>query len=176
MEESANNSLTVDLPGTDTGGENAEASSDSSLLAKTTVLLGGLAIIGMLVILIGTAAVTTKRNRLDSVIEEGTADVDDLLVLLSRSKMVQIIHTLHSEQNPIRFTELKERVDTSSTTLTRRLGELEDYQLVERTELQTVPVTVVYMLTDSGSALLPSLEPFFEWAMEESPDVSDNLD
>ena len=32
------------------------------------------------------------------------------------------------------------------------------------------------MLTDSGSALLPSLEPFFEWAMEESPDVSNNLD
>ncbi|MFL2971072.1 MAG: winged helix-turn-helix transcriptional regulator [Candidatus Thalassarchaeaceae archaeon] len=48
--------------------------------------------------------------------------------------------------------------------------------MVERTELQTVPVTVVYMLTDSGSALLPSLEPFFEWAMEESPDVSNNLD
>ena len=155
----------IGVPGAD-----AEASSESNLVPRTTMVLGGLAIISMLVILIGTAAGTSKRNRMDYIMEEDTADVDDLLVLLSRSKMVQIIRILHSAGNPIRFTELKERVDTSSTTLSRRLGELEDYQLVERTELQTVPVTVVYKLTDSGSALLPSLESFFEWAIEESPD------
>jgi DNA-binding HxlR family transcriptional regulator len=151
-------------------GADAEASSESSLAPRTTMALGGLAIISMLVILIGTATGTSKRNRMESITEEDTPDVDDLLVLLSRSKMVQIIRVLHSAENPIRFTELKERVGTSSTTLTRRLGELEDYQLVERTELQTAPVTVVYKLTDSGSALLPSLELFFEWAIGESPD------
>ena len=92
-------------------------------------------------------------------------EADELLTLLSRSKMVQIIHTLHSEENPIRFTELKNRVDTSSTTLTRRLGELEYHNLVERTDYETVPPTVVYKLTDSGAALLPSLETFFEWVL-----------
>ena len=139
------------------------------------MVIGGIALISMLAVLVGTAAVTTKRNRLDSIMEVGTAEVDDLLSLLSRSKMVQIIHTLHSEENPIRFTELKERVATSSTTLSRRLGELEENGLVKRIEFPTVPVTVVYTLTDSGSALLPSLEPFFEWAMEEGPDLGDNL-
>ena len=96
---------------------------------------------------------------------------DKLLSLLSRSKMVQIIHTLHSEENPIRFTELKNRVDTSSTTLTRRLGELEDHNLVERTDYETVPPTVVYKLTDSGASLLPSLETFFEWVLDDTKET-----
>ncbi len=66
------------------------------------------------------------------------------------------------------FTELKNRVDTSSTTLTRRLGELEDHNLVERIDYETVPPTVVYKLTDSGTSLLPSLETFFEWVLNDT--------
>ena len=79
-----------------------------------------------------------------------------------------ILHALYSEENPIRFTELKNRVDTSSTTLTRRLGELEDHRLVKRTVYETVPATVVYQLTDSGADLLPSLESFFEWVINDT--------
>ena len=95
-------------------------------------------------------------------------EADELLILLSRSKMVPILHALYSEENPIRFTELKNRVDTSSTTLTRRLGELEDHRLVKRTVYETVPATVVYQLTDSGADLLPSLESFFEWVINDT--------
>ncbi|MDB4819702.1 helix-turn-helix transcriptional regulator [Euryarchaeota archaeon] len=95
-------------------------------------------------------------------------EADELLILLSRSKMVPILHALYSEENPIRFTELKNRVDTSSTTLTRRLGELEDHRLVKRTVYETVPATVVYQLTDSDADLLPSLESFFEWVINDT--------
>ena len=101
-------------------------------------------------------------------IMENEVEADELLSLLSRSKMVQIINALHSEENPIRFTELKNRVDTSSTTLTRRLGELENHNLVERIDYETVPLTVVYKLTDSGISLLPSLEAFFEWVVNDT--------
>ena len=91
---------------------------------------------------------------------------NELLQLLSRSKMVQILNVLHSEGHPIRFTELKNRVETSSTTITIRLGELEEYDLVKRTVYDTVPATVAYELTNLGVSLLPSLDSFFEWIVE----------
>ncbi|MDC1419633.1 helix-turn-helix transcriptional regulator [Euryarchaeota archaeon] len=80
--------------------------------------------------------------------------------------MVQILNVLHSEGHPIRFTELKNRVETSSTTITRRLGELEEYDLVKRTVYDTVPTTVAYELTNLGVPLLPSLDSFFDWIVE----------
>ena len=70
--------------------------------------------------------------------------------------MVQILNILHSEDHPIRFTELKNRLDTSSTTLSRRLGELEEYDLVKRTVNDRGPSTVEYELTNLGVSLLPS--------------------
>jgi DNA-binding HxlR family transcriptional regulator len=48
------------------------------------------------------------------------------------------------------------------------LGELEDHNLVQRIDYETVPPTVVYKLTDSGTSLLPSLETFFEWVLNDT--------
>jgi DNA-binding HxlR family transcriptional regulator len=95
-----------------------------------------------------------------------TIKSSELLQLLSRSKMVQILNILHSEDHPIRFTELKNRLETSSTTLTRRLGELEEYDLIKRSVYDTVPPSVAYELTNLGVSLLPSLDTFFEWIVE----------
>ena len=43
-----------------------------------------------------------------------------------------------------------------------------DHNLVERIDYETVPPTVVYKLTDSGTSLLPSLETFFEWVLNDT--------
>ena len=147
---------------------NVDGSGSSVILGQSSTIFGAMIVFTMVLVLIGTAVVRSPKSRLDSVITENEVEADELLSLLSRSKMVQIIHTLHSEENPIRFTELKNRVDTSSTTLTRRLGELEDHNLVERIDYETVPPTVVYKLTDSGTSLLPSLETFFEWVVNDT--------
>ena len=48
----------------------------------------------------------------------------------------------------MRFSEIKKRVNSSSTTVARRLGELEDHGLVIRTAFATVPATVTYELTE----------------------------
>ena len=43
-----------------------------------------------------------------------------------------------------------------------------DHNLVERIDYETVPPTVVCKLTDSGTSLLPSLEAFFEWVLNDT--------
>jgi DNA-binding HxlR family transcriptional regulator len=68
----------------------------------------------------------------------------------------------------IRFSEIKTTVNSSSTTVSRRLKELEEYHLVIRKVFPTVPTTVEYQLSDDAIALKPSLELLFEWVLNNS--------
>ena len=131
------------------------------------VLIGGILSFFVLIgILLGTVAVSKKEDTVfSSVFDEGGVDINELLGLLGRSKMLKVMHILNLHGEGIRFTELKTNVDTSATTLSRRLGELEEFGLVSRTELPTVPMTVIYRLTDAGLSLIPRVEGMFEWAL-----------
>ena len=106
-----------------------------------------------------------QSQRMQSMCESAKAHVDDLLVLLSKSKMLSILYVMNCDPDPMRFTEIKKRVDSSSTTVARRLGELEDHGLVTRAAYATVPATVEYALTKDAIALQPSLESMFEWVL-----------
>jgi len=131
------------------------------------ILIGGILSFFVLIgILLGTVAVSKKEDTVfSSVFDEGGVDINELLGLLGRSKMLKVMHILNLHGEGIRFTELKTIVDTSATTLSRRLGELEEFGLVSRTELPTVPMTVTYRLTDAGLSLMPRVEGMFEWAL-----------
>lgn len=131
------------------------------------ILIGGILSFFVLIgILLGTVAVSKKEDAVfSSVFDEGGVDINELLGLLGRSKMLKVMHILNLHGKGIRFTELKTNVDTSATTLSRRLGELEEFGLVSRTELPTVPMTVIYRLTDAGLSLMPRVEGMFEWAL-----------
>jgi DNA-binding HxlR family transcriptional regulator/uncharacterized surface protein with fasciclin (FAS1) repeats len=131
------------------------------------VLIGGILSFFVLIgILLGTVAVSKKEDTVfSSVFDEGGVDINELLGLLGRSKMLKVMHILNLHGEGIRFTELKTNVDTSATTLSRRLSELEEFGLVSRTELPTVPMTVIYRLTDAGLSLMPRVEGMFEWAL-----------
>ena len=56
--------------------------------------------------------------------------------------------------------------NSSSTTVSRRLRELEHYELVTRKVFPTVPTTVEYKLTEAAISLKPSLEALFEWVLD----------
>lgn len=56
--------------------------------------------------------------------------VDDVLEQLTKSKSLHILMVLDRSSKPLRFSELKTLVDASSTTVSRRLKELEDFGLV----------------------------------------------
>ena len=153
---------------TNTGGsDEAQTETETSSSEDRYLVVGGLlSFIVLLGILLGTVAVSSKEeDTFTSVFDEGGVAMDELLGLLGRSKMLKVMHVLNLHGEGIRFTELKADVDTSATTLSRRLGELEEFGLVSRTELPTVPMTVVYRLTDAGLSLMPRVEGMFEWAL-----------
>jgi DNA-binding HxlR family transcriptional regulator len=106
-----------------------------------------------------------QSQRMASMCDSARSHVDDLLVLLSKSKMLNILYVMNCDDKPMRFTEIKRRVNSSSTTVARRLGELEANGLVTRTAYATVPATVEYALTKDAILLQPSLESMFEWVL-----------
>ncbi|MEL0267446.1 MAG: helix-turn-helix domain-containing protein, partial [Candidatus Poseidoniales archaeon] len=158
--------LRLQSEGSDDGKTNAGESSDAQTETAASssqdryILMGALLIFFVLLgTLTGTMAVSKKENpSFSTSFVEGGVAMDELLGLLGRSKMLNVMHALNAHGEGIRFTDLKINVDTSATTLSRRLGELEEFGLVSRTELPTVPMTVVYRLTDAGFSLMPRVE------------------
>ena len=115
-----------------------------------------------------------QSQRMQSMCESARSRVDDLLGLLSKSKMLSILYVMNCDPAPMRFSEIKQRVDSSSTTVTRRLAELEDNGLVTRTVYATVPATVEYALTKDAISLQPSLESMFEWVLNRADNFVGN--
>ena len=115
-----------------------------------------------------------QSQRMQSMCESARSHVDELLVLLSKSKMLNILYVMNCDPAPMRFSEIKKRVDSSSTTVARRLAELEGNGLVTRTAYATVPATVEYALTKDAISLQPSLESMFEWVLNRADNFAEN--
>ena len=94
------------------------------------------------------------------------ARVDKLLALLTKSKLLHILYVLNAKQQPLRFTEIKQIVGSSSTTISRRLDELENNGLVTRTVSGTYPKTVEYSMTEDAQCLAPSIQSMYDWIVE----------
>jgi len=74
------------------------------------------------------------------------------------------------------FAELRRNVDgISDSVLSERLGELQVAGLVVRAVKPGPPVSVMYRLTDAGSALIPALHALSVWASENMSDRSDHV-
>ena len=67
---------------------------------------------------------------------------------------------------PLRFTEIKSLVDASSTTVSRRIKELEDARLIISSVNPESPQNKVYSLSEDGSNLSPIMQRFFNWAQD----------
>ena len=95
------------------------------------------------------------------------SQVDKLLNSLNKSKLLHILMVLDHKNMPLHFTDIKKRVNSSSTTVTRRLKELEENGLVDRTVHSTVPITVKYSLTPNAKLLAPSIQSMYDWIDEQ---------
>lgn len=89
--------------------------------------------------------------------------VDDLLELLTKSKSLHILLVLDRGKKPLRFSEIKKRVDSSSTTVTRRLRELEKQGLVLRTGIDIGANTFEYTISNDAKSLSPIMQSLFDW-------------
>lgn len=94
------------------------------------------------------------------------ARVDKLLALLTKSKLLHILYFLNLKGSAMRFSDIKKNIESSSTTVTRRLKELEDNGLVIRTIHSTMPVTVSYQLTEDAQLLAPTIQSMYDWIVE----------
>ena len=94
--------------------------------------------------------------------------VDELLSLLTKSKSLHTLMVLNRKKNPARFSELKKLVDSSSTTVARRLNELEEHGLVSRTPLANPNHGFEYSMTEDAKNLSSIMESIFEWVESRS--------
>lgn len=62
-----------------------------------------------------------------------------------------------------RFDDFRSRLPISDNTLTRRLAELVDRNILDRRPYQSEPVRYEYVLTPGGSALVGVLASLAEW-------------
>ena len=92
--------------------------------------------------------------------------VDELLELLTKSKSLHILLVLDRKKSPIRFSNLKKLVDSSSTTVSRRLKELEAHGLVSKSEVDGGPNLHEYSITEDGQSLSPIMQSLFDWVVE----------
>ena len=92
--------------------------------------------------------------------------VDELLSLLTKSKSLHTLMILDRKKNPARFSDLKKLVDSSSTTVARRLNELETHGLVSRTQTPNSEHGFEYSITEDAKSLSPILQSLFEWVDE----------
>ena len=96
------------------------------------------------------------------------ARVDELLSLLTKSKSLHILMVLDRMKNPAQFSELKKSVDSSSTTIARRLNELERHDLVSRTQPTNSRHAIEYSITEAAKSLSPIFQTLFDWVDEHS--------
>ena len=91
------------------------------------------------------------------------SEVDKLISLLGKSKLLHILYILHVKERALSFSDIKRLVDSSSTTVSRRLSELENNNLVIRTAFSTKPVTVYYTLSQTAQLLAPTIQSMYDW-------------
>ncbi|MFT8352320.1 winged helix-turn-helix transcriptional regulator [Clostridium saccharoperbutylacetonicum] len=72
-----------------------------------------------------------------------------------------------AEKGTSRYNELKRRIKgITNIMLTKSLRELEELNVIQRTQYNTIPPKVEYSLTESGKSLLPALSELNVWAGE----------
>jgi DNA-binding HxlR family transcriptional regulator len=62
-----------------------------------------------------------------------------------------------------RFADFRDRLPISDHTLTRRLTELVDRQILHREPYQSAPTRYEYLLTERGQSLVPILASLAAW-------------
>lgn len=92
--------------------------------------------------------------------------VSGVLDLLSKKYAIQIVCAV-GVLEPVRYRRLADQLgDVSSSTLSTRLEELTDAEILAREQYDEIPPRVEYRLTDDGQELAERLEPVVEWAQK----------
>ncbi len=90
--------------------------------------------------------------------------VRDVLSLFGKKYTLAIMYEFAFSEGGLRFKDLDERLEISSTTLSNRLAELTESGYVERHSYDEVPPRVEYVATEKTHALTDIFEDLYDWA------------
>lgn len=93
-----------------------------------------------------------SESELDAETDEG---MSALFALLGRKHAIAIVHQFVTTDESLRFRDLEEELAIAPTTLSRRLTELVDAELLDRTSYDEVPPRVEYEPTERARELAP---------------------
>ncbi len=94
----------------------------------------------------------------------GVQAKQELFALLSSSHAMDILHVFCYEPGPWRFNELREVLDVSQNTLSARLSELNEVDLLTRQSYDEIPPRVEYRATEKLTDLRPVFQHLSDWA------------
>ncbi|MFT4283815.1 MAG: helix-turn-helix domain-containing protein [Protaetiibacter sp.] len=107
--------------------------------------------------------------------EERIDDVEftrQLLDQLADKWTIRIMWAYCPDMAPIRFNELKRRVDgITQKVLSQQLRRLEHSGILERRVVSTRPIAVEYAVTDLGLTLRDPVSTLYRWASEHADQV-----
>jgi DNA-binding HxlR family transcriptional regulator len=117
----------------------------------------------------GPEAARARRDALPPAERERVErTVSDLFELLGRAHAMAVLKEFAFADEPLRFSELEDRLGTPPNTLTERLKELTGAGLLTRRAYDEVPPRVEYETTAAARALFPAFGHFYRWAEEHS--------
>ena len=92
--------------------------------------------------------------------------VADLLDLLGKTHAMAVLSAFAFADGSLRFSELEAELGAAPNTLSTRLGELTDADLLDRQAYDEIPPRVEYTPTARAEALFPAFAHLHHWAIE----------
>jgi DNA-binding HxlR family transcriptional regulator len=89
-----------------------------------------------------------------------------LLDLLGKTHTMAVLSAFAFAEGSLRFSDLEADLDVAPNTLSTRLGELTDAQLLDRVAYDEVPPRVEYTPTEKAESLFPVFAHLHHWAIE----------
>ena len=92
--------------------------------------------------------------------------VANLLDLLGKTHAMAVLSAFAFADGSLRFSELEAELGAAPNTLSTRLGELTDADLLDREAYDEIPPRVEYTPTARAEALFPAFAHLHHWAIE----------
>lgn len=86
---------------------------------------------------------------------------------LSRKGALAAVFVI-GDNEPIRFRDIVASLDATGPTVSTRLSDLQEADLIDRTLYDEMPPRTEYSLTEAGDELYEVVAPLFEWAERQS--------
>lgn len=123
------------------------------------------------------AIINNKGIKTEATCEQERLAIADTFEVLGgkwRLRIMRYLNGREDENNTFKKME-REIENISAKMLTKELQELELNGLVDRTPLDTRPITVKYTITEYGKSVLPLAENIAQWGLDHRAKIKEEI-